>query len=160
VFWIQLSTFGLFNLLILAMLAQRLPVSSIAFASGQHAGGGKGDYSVWRLIADIEAENAELDTAGQNRATGRKFPEIPPRFPESDPDGLVHADEPTGRHHLRAGHGPVQPTEEARAAAYAIPSYDDSYYTPDVFGAGTGALSPPGEVVVEDWMVGSGVASR
>ncbi|GAA4859765.1 DNA-directed RNA polymerase subunit beta' [Saccharopolyspora cebuensis] len=36
----------------------------------------------------------------------------------------------------------VQPTEEARAAAYAIPSYDDSYYTPDVFGAGTGAAVP------------------
>jgi DNA-directed RNA polymerase subunit beta' len=36
----------------------------------------------------------------------------------------------------------VQPTEEARAAAYAIPSYDDGYYTPDVFGAGTGAAVP------------------
>ncbi len=36
----------------------------------------------------------------------------------------------------------VQPTEEARAAAYAIPSYDDGYYTPDVFGTGTGAAVP------------------
>ncbi|SDH64899.1 DNA-directed RNA polymerase subunit beta' [Actinokineospora alba] len=36
----------------------------------------------------------------------------------------------------------VQPTEEARVAAYAIPSYDDGYYTPDVFGAGTGAAVP------------------
>ncbi|MDR7302455.1 DNA-directed RNA polymerase subunit beta' [Haloactinomyces albus] len=36
----------------------------------------------------------------------------------------------------------VQPTEEARAAAYAIPSYDDGYYTPDVFGAATGAAVP------------------
>src|SRR5690606_39253691 len=36
----------------------------------------------------------------------------------------------------------VQPAEEARAAAYAIPSYDDSYYTPDVFGTGTGAAVP------------------
>ena len=36
----------------------------------------------------------------------------------------------------------VQPTEEARAAAYAIPSYDDGYYSPDVFGAGTGAAVP------------------
>ncbi len=36
----------------------------------------------------------------------------------------------------------VQPTEEARAAAYAIPSYDDTYYTPDVFGTGTGAAVP------------------
>src|SRR5204863_7621316 len=37
----------------------------------------------------------------------------------------------------------VQPTEEARAAAYAIPSYDDGYYTPDVVGSGTGAAVPP-----------------
>ncbi len=36
----------------------------------------------------------------------------------------------------------VQPTEEARAAAYALPSYDDGYYAPDVFGAGTGAAVP------------------
>jgi DNA-directed RNA polymerase subunit beta' len=36
----------------------------------------------------------------------------------------------------------VQPTEEARAAAYAIPSYDDGYYTPDVFGTGAGAAVP------------------
>jgi DNA-directed RNA polymerase subunit beta' len=36
----------------------------------------------------------------------------------------------------------VQPTEEARAAAYALPSYDDGYYSPDVFGTGTGAAVP------------------
>ncbi|GAA5122197.1 DNA-directed RNA polymerase subunit beta' [Haloechinothrix salitolerans] len=36
----------------------------------------------------------------------------------------------------------VQPTEEARVAAYAIPSYDDGYYTPDVFGSGTGMAVP------------------
>jgi len=36
----------------------------------------------------------------------------------------------------------VQPTEEARAAAYAIPSYDDGYYSPDVFGSATGAAVP------------------
>ena len=36
----------------------------------------------------------------------------------------------------------VQPTEEARAAAYAIPSYDDGYYSPDIFGVGTGAAVP------------------
>jgi DNA-directed RNA polymerase subunit beta' len=36
----------------------------------------------------------------------------------------------------------VQPTEEARAAAYALPTYDDGYYAPDVFGAGTGAAVP------------------
>nr|WP_314143910.1 DNA-directed RNA polymerase subunit beta' [uncultured Rhodococcus sp.] len=36
----------------------------------------------------------------------------------------------------------VQPTEEARAAAYAVPSYDDQYYSPDGFGQGTGAAVP------------------
>ena len=36
----------------------------------------------------------------------------------------------------------VQPTEEARAAAYAMPSYDDGYYTPGRFGTGTGAAVP------------------
>lgn len=36
----------------------------------------------------------------------------------------------------------VRPTEEARAAAYTIPSYDDGYYTPDVFGTGTGPAVP------------------
>ncbi|AEA27568.1 MULTISPECIES: DNA-directed RNA polymerase subunit beta' [Pseudonocardia] len=36
----------------------------------------------------------------------------------------------------------VQPTEEARAAAYALPNYDDGYYSPDVFGTGTGAAVP------------------
>ncbi|GAB2924148.1 DNA-directed RNA polymerase subunit beta' [Rhodococcus aerolatus] len=36
----------------------------------------------------------------------------------------------------------VQPTEEARAAAYSVPSYDDGYYSPDVFGASTGAAVP------------------
>ncbi|PXW35210.1 UNVERIFIED_CONTAM: DNA-directed RNA polymerase subunit beta' [Williamsia faeni] len=37
----------------------------------------------------------------------------------------------------------VQPTEEARAAAYAVPSYDDTYYSPDgTFGAPSGAAVP------------------
>jgi len=36
----------------------------------------------------------------------------------------------------------VQPTEDARTAAYALPSYDDGYYSPDVFGTGTGAAVP------------------
>jgi DNA-directed RNA polymerase subunit beta' len=35
----------------------------------------------------------------------------------------------------------VQPTEEARAAAYTIPSYEDQYYSPD-FGQATGAVVP------------------
>ncbi|MGH3770644.1 MAG: hypothetical protein ACRDRW_04480, partial [Pseudonocardiaceae bacterium] len=37
----------------------------------------------------------------------------------------------------------VQPTEEARAAAYAVPSYDEGYYSPEVFGTtATGAAVP------------------
>jgi DNA-directed RNA polymerase subunit beta' len=36
----------------------------------------------------------------------------------------------------------VQPTEEARAAAYAMPSYEEGYYSPDVFSTGTGAAVP------------------
>jgi len=36
----------------------------------------------------------------------------------------------------------VQPTEEARAAAYAVPSYDDTYYSPEGFGTTTGAAVP------------------
>ncbi|MBA3907852.1 MAG: DNA-directed RNA polymerase subunit beta', partial [Pseudonocardiales bacterium] len=36
----------------------------------------------------------------------------------------------------------VQPTEDARTAAYALPSYDDGYYSPDVFGGGSGAAVP------------------
>ena len=35
----------------------------------------------------------------------------------------------------------VQPTEEARAAAYTIPSYEDQYYSPD-FGQATGVAVP------------------
>ena len=35
----------------------------------------------------------------------------------------------------------VNPTEEARAAAYTIPSYEDQYYSPD-FGQSTGAAVP------------------
>ncbi len=35
----------------------------------------------------------------------------------------------------------VQPTEEARAAAYTIPSYEDHYYSPD-FGQSAGAAVP------------------
>ncbi|MFT4127910.1 MAG: DNA-directed RNA polymerase subunit beta', partial [Gordonia sp. (in: high G+C Gram-positive bacteria)] len=37
----------------------------------------------------------------------------------------------------------VQPTEEARAAAYAMPAYDDTYYSPDgMYGAPSGAAVP------------------
>ena len=36
----------------------------------------------------------------------------------------------------------VQPTEEARAAAYTLPSFDDTYYGADTFGVATGASVP------------------
>ncbi|MEV6231045.1 hypothetical protein AB0L88_24590 [Saccharopolyspora shandongensis] len=90
-FWIQLSTFTLFSLLISAMLVSQLPTRSIAFSTGQHAGGGEGAYTVWHLIADIEAEHAVTE---EHRAE-QEYPAIPPGFPIIDPD------EPTGRHHLR-----------------------------------------------------------
>ncbi|MER5393414.1 hypothetical protein [Saccharopolyspora sp. NPDC002686] len=87
-FWIQLSTFILFNLLILALLLTRIPVPGLRLATGQHAGTGDGEYTVWHLIADIEAEN---------RAIPPQPPAEPqPQFPDFDPDG-----QPTGRHHLR-----------------------------------------------------------
>ncbi|TDD31422.1 hypothetical protein [Saccharopolyspora elongata] len=92
-FWMQLSTFVLFNLLILTMLASQLPARAIAFCTtGQHAGDGEGAYTVWHLIADIEAETR---VAEEHRAE-REPPGIPMGFPTADPD------EPTGRHHLRA----------------------------------------------------------
>ncbi|MBB5154792.1 hypothetical protein [Saccharopolyspora phatthalungensis] len=99
-FWIQLSTFVLFNLLIAALLVSQAPMRSLLLSSAQHAGTGQGTYSVWHLIADIEAENkakkdvqAQRDTHSGHRAQ----PERPgiPEFPTTDPD------EPTGRHHLR-----------------------------------------------------------
>ncbi|MEV6230223.1 hypothetical protein AB0L88_20445 [Saccharopolyspora shandongensis] len=98
-FRLQLSTFVLFNLLILAMLTTRIPLRGLRFAAGQHAGGGERDYTVWRLVADVEAENAEARGAGRRRATDRELREIPTEFPETDPD------RPTGRHHLRADRG-------------------------------------------------------
>ncbi len=36
----------------------------------------------------------------------------------------------------------VQPTEEARAAAYTLPAFDDTYYGADTFGVSTGASVP------------------
>jgi DNA-directed RNA polymerase subunit beta' len=36
----------------------------------------------------------------------------------------------------------VQPTEEARAAAYTLPSFDDTYYGADTFGVSSGASVP------------------
>ncbi|PKW14027.1 hypothetical protein [Saccharopolyspora spinosa] len=97
-FWIQLSTFVLFNLLILAILTTQLPARTIAFSTGQHAGGGEGAYTVWHLIADIEAETRVV--AEEHRAE-QEHPHIPPGFPTTDPDEPGDREEPTGRHHLR-----------------------------------------------------------
>ncbi|GGC76907.1 DNA-directed RNA polymerase subunit beta' [Hoyosella rhizosphaerae] len=36
----------------------------------------------------------------------------------------------------------VQPTEEAREAAYSVTSYEDQYYSPDAFGASSGVAVP------------------
>jgi hypothetical protein len=94
-FWLQLSTFILINLLIVTLLASRLPTHWLSFtsaASAQHAGGGEGAYTVWHLIADIEAER---HAAAEKRDNNRGRPRIPIEFPTTDPD------EPTGRHHLR-----------------------------------------------------------
>lgn len=83
-FWLQLSTFVSFNVLILALLASRMPTRWFSLSAAQHAGGGEGAYTVWHLIADVEAE----------RHAEREPPRTP-AFPAHDPD------EPTGRHHLR-----------------------------------------------------------
>ncbi|WP_190819997.1 hypothetical protein [Saccharopolyspora pogona] len=98
-FWIQLSTFVLFNLLILAMLATQLPARAIAFSTGQHAGGGEGAYTVWHLITDIEAETR---VAAEEHRVEQEHPHIPTGFPTTDPDAPDVFDEPAGRHHLRA----------------------------------------------------------
>nr|WP_246330564.1 hypothetical protein [Saccharopolyspora hordei] len=83
-----MSTFVLFDLLILALLTTRLPITGLIFATGRHAGTGNGDHTVWHLIAHVEAERA--------REQPPTPPAPPPRFPDLDPD-----DHPTGRHHLR-----------------------------------------------------------
>lgn len=68
--WIQLSTLALFNLLLLVLLVSATPVRLRGLSTAQHGGAGAGSYTVWQLIAHIEAER--------------------------------RANEPTGRHHLRA----------------------------------------------------------
>ncbi|MER7014355.1 hypothetical protein ABT324_23265, partial [Saccharopolyspora sp. NPDC000359] len=123
-FWIQLSTFVLFNVLILAMIATQIPFGGLRFAAGQHAGAGDGEYTVWHLIADIEAERTaapaprcrehppitlEPPTPAPQPPQSVPPPQPPqpltpppptppppqPEFPAYDPD-----DQPTGRHHL------------------------------------------------------------
>ncbi|MER7078077.1 hypothetical protein SAMN02982929_03995 [Saccharopolyspora kobensis] len=106
-FWIQLSTFVLFNAFLIALIATQVPFGGLRFTTGQHAGTGDGEYTVWHLIADVEAErhrdNADSGAHARRRerspiALGPPAqPEIGPelRFPELDTD-----DQPTGRHHL------------------------------------------------------------
>ncbi|MEU5849851.1 hypothetical protein [Saccharopolyspora shandongensis] len=94
-FWIQLSTFLLFNLLILAMLASQISARTIAFSTGQHTGGGEGTYTVWHLIADVKAERCAAEEQATEEQQEREYPRIPTGFPTTDPD------DPTGRHHLR-----------------------------------------------------------
>ncbi|MDA3648593.1 hypothetical protein LZ318_17140 [Saccharopolyspora indica] len=107
-FWIQLSTFLLFNVLLAAMIATQIPFGGLRLATGQHAGTGDGEHTVWHLIADIEAERHHTTTEPGTHARRREQPPITPeppaqpeprpelQFPDLDPD-----DQPTGRHHLR-----------------------------------------------------------
>ncbi|MGI8310025.1 hypothetical protein [Saccharopolyspora hattusasensis] len=48
-FWLQVSTLVLVNVLITSMLLIRAP-------RAQHGGAGEGALNVWQLIEDIEAE--------------------------------------------------------------------------------------------------------
>ncbi|MER7015576.1 hypothetical protein ABT324_29430 [Saccharopolyspora sp. NPDC000359] len=130
-FWIQLSTFVLVNVLILALIATQIPFGSLRFAAGQHAGAVDGEYTVWHLIADIEAERS---AAAPAQPRYREHPPItleppappepvqspqpvqlsqspqpltpppsPPPPPPPQPEFPDHDpdDQPTGRHHLR-----------------------------------------------------------
>ncbi len=90
-FWIQLSTFVLFNLLILAMLATQLTARTIAFSTAQHAGGGEGAYTAWHLITDIEAENRNEEHRAEP-----EHPHIPTRFPTTDPADPTTSTSPPG----------------------------------------------------------------
>ena len=57
------------------------------------------------------------------------------------PSAIMAQPAPAGTGIARYRNIAVQPTEEARAAAYTIPSYEDQYYSPD-FGQATGAAVP------------------
>ncbi|MGI8306866.1 hypothetical protein [Saccharopolyspora hattusasensis] len=92
-FWLQLSTLVLINLLIVALIVSSTAARFPLLARAQHARAGEGAYNVWQLIAQVEAEREDEEARVAER---QPWPD-PPRFPEYDPD-----DEPTGRHHLRA----------------------------------------------------------
>ncbi|MGI8310580.1 hypothetical protein [Saccharopolyspora sp. ASAGF58] len=60
-FWLQVATLVLINVIIFGMVFSRLP-------QARHSGGGEGDYTVWHLIAQIEAER---QAAQEESGTGR-----------------------------------------------------------------------------------------
>ncbi|MGW1677963.1 hypothetical protein [Saccharopolyspora sp. NPDC002376] len=60
-FWLQASTLVLINVFIYAAVFFRLP-------RARHSGGGEGDYTVWQLISQVEAENqADQEDSGGGR---------------------------------------------------------------------------------------------
>ncbi|QIZ33717.1 hypothetical protein [Saccharopolyspora sp. ASAGF58] len=94
-FWLQLSTLVLINLLIVALIASSSTLRSPLFTRVQYVGADEGAYNVWDLIAQVEAERDAEREAEQDCLVERPYRPEPPRFPQFDPD------EPTGRHHLR-----------------------------------------------------------
>ncbi|MEV0701541.1 hypothetical protein AB0I53_27025 [Saccharopolyspora sp. NPDC050389] len=59
--WLQLATLLLINVLIFGMVFSRLP-------RARHSGGSEGDYTVWHLIAQVEAERqSALEESGTGR---------------------------------------------------------------------------------------------
>ncbi|SDW33651.1 hypothetical protein SAMN05216215_1002290 [Saccharopolyspora shandongensis] len=59
-FWLQVSTLVLVNVLIASMLLVRAP-------RAQHAGAGDGALNVWQLIDEVEAERQrEAESAGRH----------------------------------------------------------------------------------------------
>jgi hypothetical protein len=60
-FWLQVSTLVLINLLIFSMLVIRVP-------RVQHSGSGDGALNVWQLIDQVEAERQrEAESTGRHR---------------------------------------------------------------------------------------------
>ncbi|MEV5544258.1 hypothetical protein AB0L13_46455 [Saccharopolyspora shandongensis] len=59
-FWLQVSTLVLVNVLIASMLLVRAP-------RAQHAGAGDGALNVWQLIEEVEAERQrEAESTGRH----------------------------------------------------------------------------------------------
>ena len=85
----------------------------------------------WLSAASFQETTRVLTDAaihGKQRLAARAQGERDHR--QADPGGYRH--QPVPQH-------PVEPTEEARAAVYSMAGYDDGqYYSPDVFGQGSG----------------------